>query len=336
VACASFGYDPRSYEPTYRLELGAPGRSLALEMAERLGLPQEWVDDARGRRDLKQAQAEELLKSLEVREADLLAQEQRIAALRREAEEALQRARQAERELVARKRSEAEAFARDLRRRAEESARKAAEAIQQAVRRVEETRRSVTAVGEKARAQALREVREAHEEVLKDEALGLAPEPELSPDALRLGARVRVGDLGVVGEVVEMLAHGELELAVGGKRLRVPRGAVSAVLAGSRGHAPAPMRGKAPVEARKTPSAVPAEINLVGLTVDEALPRVDKLLDDAALSDRSQLRVIHGFGQGRLRRAVAELLEGHPHVASFRAGSPGEGGGGVTVVELKE
>jgi DNA mismatch repair protein MutS2 len=96
------------------------------------------------------------------------------------------------------------------------------------------------------------------------------------------------------------------------------------------------MRGKAPVETRRTPSAVPAEINLVGLTVDEALPRVDKLLDDATLSDRTQLRVIHGFGQGRLRRAVAELLEGHPHVASFRAGSPGEGGGGVTVVELKD
>jgi DNA mismatch repair protein MutS2 len=336
VACASFGYDPRSYEPSYRLDLGTPGRSLALEMAERLGLPQEWVDDARGRRDLKQAQAEDLLKTLEAREADILAQEERIGALRREAEEALQRARQAERELVARKRSEAESFARDLRRRAEESARKAAEAIQQAVRRVEETRRSVAAVGEKARAQALREVRAAHEEVLKDESLGLAPEPELPPEALRLGARVRVGDLGVVGEVVEMLAHGELELAVSGKRLRVPRGAVSAVLAGSRGHAPAPMRGKAPVEMRKTGAAVPAEINLVGLTVDEALPRVDKLLDDAALSDRTQLRVIHGFGQGRLRRAVAELLEGHPHVASFRAGGPGEGGGGVTVVELKD
>jgi DNA mismatch repair protein MutS2 len=80
----------------------------------------------------------------------------------------------------------------------------------------------------------------------------------------------------------------------------------------------------------------PAEINLVGLTVEEALPRVDKLLDDAFLAERESVRVIHGFGEGRLRQAVAGLLEGHPHVASFRVGRSGEGGGGVTVVELKQ
>ena len=74
---------------------------------------------------------------------------------------------------------------------------------------------------------------------------------------------------------------------------------------------------------------------LATLTVDEALPRVDKLLDDAALSERKEVRVIHGFGAGKLRRAVAEMLDGHPHVAAFRTGGPGEGGGGVTVVELK-
>jgi len=81
---------------------------------------------------------------------------------------------------------------------------------------------------------------------------------------------------------------------------------------------------------------VPAEINVVGLTIDEALPRVDKLLDDAALSDRRELRVVHGFGTGRLRKAVEGLLDGHPHVASFHPADPSHGGGGVTVVELKD
>ena len=79
---------------------------------------------------------------------------------------------------------------------------------------------------------------------------------------------------------------------------------------------------------------MPAEINLVGLTVDEALPRVDKLLDDASLSDRTEIRLIHGFGEGRLKKALAGFLEGHPHVASVHVGS--EGRGGVTVVELKD
>jgi len=82
--------------------------------------------------------------------------------------------------------------------------------------------------------------------------------------------------------------------------------------------------------------AVPAEVNLIGLTVDEALPRLDKLLDDAALSDRQELRIIHGFGSGRLRKAVVALLDGHPLVRSHRPGGPSEGGGGATIVELKE
>ena len=63
---------------------------------------------------------------------------------------------------------------------------------------------------------------------------------------------------------------------------------------------------------------------------------MDKLLDDAAWPSGSELRVIHGFGAGQLRQAVAELLEGHPHVAAVRVGGASEGGGGVTVVELKE
>ena len=81
---------------------------------------------------------------------------------------------------------------------------------------------------------------------------------------------------------------------------------------------------------------VPPELNLIGLTVEEASDRVSKLLDDAALSDRRELRLIHGFGEGKLRKAIARLLETHPLVASWRAGGPSEGGGGATVVELRD
>ena len=81
---------------------------------------------------------------------------------------------------------------------------------------------------------------------------------------------------------------------------------------------------------------VPAEVNLIGLTVEDARERVTKVLDDAALSDRRELRLVHGFGEGKLRKAVAELLEGHPLVSSWRPGGSSEGGGGATVVELKD
>ena len=77
-------------------------------------------------------------------------------------------------------------------------------------------------------------------------------------------------------------------------------------------------------------------MNLIGLTVEEATERVDKVLDDAALSDRREIRLVHGFGEGKLRKAVAKLLEKHPLVASWRPGGPSEGGGGATVVELKD
>jgi len=82
--------------------------------------------------------------------------------------------------------------------------------------------------------------------------------------------------------------------------------------------------------------SIPAEVSLIGMTVEEARERVDKLLDDAALSDRREIRLVHGFGAGKLRKAVAQMLEGHPLVSSWRLGGPREGGAGATVVELKD
>ncbi|HEY2943367.1 MAG TPA: Smr/MutS family protein [Vicinamibacteria bacterium] len=330
VACASFGYDPQTYEPTYRLALGTAGRSLALEMAERLGLPAAVVKDARARLDRKEAQAEALLKKLEEGEERLRRDSARIDDERRAVEAARAELRAAEAEAERRKRSELEAFRRELLKRGEEAARRAADAIQKAVQRVETSRRAATAAGTKARTEALADIRAAQHEALDAPTLGLAPEPEPAGAALAVGGRARVRDLGVVGEVMSLNAD-EGELAVGGKRLRVPR----AELVGVAG--PAPSRGAVKITAaapRRDGGAGSSEVNLVGLTVDEALPRVDKALDEALLADRHEVRVIHGFGEGKLRKAVAVFLEGHPHVAGVRLGA--EGRGGVTVVELKE
>src|SRR5262245_52649810 len=182
VACASFGYDPETYEPTYRLTLGAPGRSLALEMAERLGLPAEAVRDARARRDDKEAQAEAVLARLEMEQRTLARERERIEDERREIEAARARADEAEREISARKRREVELFARELRQRGAEAARQAADAIQKAVQRVEEARKSALSAGSQARSEALLAIRAAHEQVLQDPELNLPPpEPEGTP-----------------------------------------------------------------------------------------------------------------------------------------------------------
>jgi DNA mismatch repair protein MutS2 len=330
VACASFGYDPQTYEPTYRLALGTAGRSLALEMAERLGLAAAVVKDARGRLDRNDAQAEALLKKLEEGEEKLRQDAARIDEERRAVDAAREELRAAEVEAERRKRSELEAFRRELMKRGEEAARRAAEAIQKAVQKIETSKRAAATAGTKARAEALADIRAAQTEALTAPELGLAPEPEPASAALAVGGRARVPNLGVVGQVMSLNGD-EVELAVGGKRLRVPR----AEMVGVAG--PTPSRGAVKISTvapDRAAGAGSSEVNLVGLTVDEALPRVDKALDDALLADRHEVRVIHGFGEGRLRKAVAGFLEGHPHVANVRLGA--EGRGGVTVVELKE
>ena len=335
VEAASFGYDPASYQPTYRLEIGKPGRSLALEMAERLGLPAEVVQDARARRDDKDEQAEALLARLEREKAAQDLDRERLDSLKAEAEEALARATAAEREIQAKKRREVEVFARELRRRAEEAEQKAAEAIREAVQRLEAARKT-EAAAPRLKSEAVAKVRDAHQAVLKDPALGLPEEQEAPSLPLAVGMRVRFKPMGVTGEVMALQGD-KAELAISGKRLKVATSELVGVPGGVWGgasplHRPPSNAGSVSFPTKQ----VPAELNLIGLTVEDARERVAKLLDDAALSDRHELRIVHGFGEGKLRKAVAKLLEQHPLVSSWRAGGPNEGGGGATVVELKD
>jgi DNA mismatch repair protein MutS2 len=325
VACASFGYDPVSYEPTYRLQLGVPGRSLALEMAERLGLPQQVVHDARSRLDTREAQVEAVLRKLDDDKAALERESERLADARRALEVERERQRAAERALEQKRRTEAEASARNLRKLTEGAARQAADAIARAVDRIEKSRKAPAMAAVEARVEAVREIREATEKAVAE----LVPqEPELPGAEIAEGSRVRVRSLGVVGEVLH-LAGSLVEIGVSGKRLRVPRSELIAL--GGPGRSSTLQPNPA---ARLRHAEVPAEINLVGCTVDEALPRIDKLLDDAALGERRELRVIHGFGEGKLKRALSAFLSRHPQVATVHVGA--EGGGGVTVVELKD
>jgi DNA mismatch repair protein MutS2 len=385
VTTASFGYHPETYEPTYRLTLGAPGRSLALEMAERLGLPSEVVHDARARRDDKEQQAEALLARLEKEKAELERERVRIEGMKAEAEGARARAAIAEREIAAKKRREVEAFARDLKRRAEEAERKAAAAIRAAVEKVEAAHKAA-AIAPRLRTEAVEAIRDARDEVLKDPELELPQEEELPAQAFAVGMRVRVKAMGIAGELIALQGD-EAEVAISGKRLRVPQDQLVALASRQTGGAAtksaavpggawgggappdqrepddavgvsgATVRNRPPSSARtasgssprhRPPSqggsvtvsaptkTVPAEVSLIGMTVEEARERVDKLLDDAALSDRREIRLVHGFGAGKLRKAVAQMLEGHPLVSSWRLGGPSEGGGGATVVELKD
>ncbi len=330
VACASFGYDPQTYAPTYVLQPGEAGRSLALEMAERLGLPHALVADARARVDKNQLEVDDLLKKLTAERASAAAEREQAQALRADAEMSLARQRLAEKEVAAARSGAAEAFAQELRRRSDEAARKAADAIRAAVQQLESSRKSTHAEAARARSAAVEAIRQAQQEAVADLPVAVPEREQELAGEPRVGDRVKLKELGVSGQVLDV-SGAFVEVAVSGKRLKVRQADVTRLPAAPEKPRTVPV----PSRVRQSAEEAAPEINLIGLTVDEALPRLDKLLDQAAMGDRDELRVIHGFGAGRLRAAVASLLEGHPHVASFREGRAHEGGGGATIVELK-
>ncbi len=152
-----------------------------------------------------------------------------------------------------------------------------------------------------------------------------APEP--LPD-LEPGVRVSVSPLGVEGTVLEI--HGKhAEVDVRGKRLRAALADLRVI-----GKAAAP-RASVSVDLQPRTGSL-TELNVVGCTVEEALARTGRFLDETMLTDMREVRVIHGHGTGQLRRALAEFFKDHPLVARFEHPRLEQGGGGVTVVELKD
>jgi DNA mismatch repair protein MutS2 len=144
---------------------------------------------------------------------------------------------------------------------------------------------------------------------------------------------VAVGGFGVEGTVVS-LHGGQADVDVRGKRMRAPLGSLRLVAAPGTQAAEKPsVRVSVHLQPRE---GLLTELNVIGCNVDEALERTERFLDETLIGDQKTVRVVHGYGTGQLRRAIAHLLKHHPQVASFHHAAPGQGGDGVTVIELKE
>ena len=327
--CASFAYDPASFAPTYKLVLNQPGRSLAFEIANRLGVPPGVVDDARARLPESARKQEAILADLAREKAELAQNQERLEAEQRKVRE-LEQTLSAR---LARIEDERERMREDTRTRI------------QTRREAEDQRlRALFAEAEEKLkgAKTPRAVVRLRGEILSQ----VTPESEARVEAsvagsLSVGDFVEAPALGWRG-LVTALTDADVEIDSGGKRIRLGRGLVQ------RGKNPkatgAPRwpaaatrsKGESAAQARAT-DETPAhrQLMLVGMRVDEAMPLVDKFLDDAFLADAPSVRIVHGFGQGRLRAAVRDLLKSHPHVTGFRDGAPNEGGAGATIVELR-
>jgi DNA mismatch repair protein MutS2 len=182
-----------------------------------------------------------------------------------------------------------------------------------------------------ARSDARAAVEAVARKFLEPEA-GAKGEPPIAAGRLPApGDRVVVGGLGLEA-VVTSVHDGTADLDVRGKRMRASLRDLRIVGGG----APAgPARINVNVELQPR-DATPADLNVIGCTVDEAIARAERFLDESLLTDQRVVRFIHGYGTGQLKRALAGFLQQHPLVARFATAPPEQGGGGVTVVELKE
>jgi DNA mismatch repair protein MutS2 len=343
VKSAAFGFDAETFAPTYRLVYGSPGRSLALEIAARLGMPSRVIAAARANLGDREKQLAEHLAKIDA-ELRVIEHERRLIARERQTlAESEQRLKGREEAI----RHREDTFNRRLNERLDDQLRAArreidsvieglkartAELSAQAARQLAHT----ISTGEAGAARS--DARAAVDKVIERVKGGTEPQQSQADATSRgpvaPGARVAVGALGIEGTVVHV-NDGQAEVDVRGKRLR-------AAVRDLRVLSPAPSRsgGRSPsvkvrVDLQPRESST-TDLNVIGCTVDEAISRAEKFLDETTVTDQRTVRLIHGHGTGQLRRALAEFLKGHPLVARFELAPPDQGGGGVTVVELKE
>jgi DNA mismatch repair protein MutS2 len=331
VVNASLEFNVQTLQPTYKLTLGLPGRSNALAIARRLGLPEEIIAAARAEVDPDDLRADKLIGDIH---------RQRKVAFREseKAERARSEARRLERQLTERlEKIEQE------REKVLEQARAEGELEVEVLKAQLQTLKSEL----KHARQPLEALAALEQQVAQVEANLQAPEKEKKSRQARPAGKLALGDkvtlrtLGTPG-VITALDEDEAEIQAGALRLRVPleevrRAQESAAEAleakPGKKHPPAPPEKKSALSLAPSPGM---EVDLRGMNSEEALEKLDAYLDKAYLAGMPFVRIIHGKGTGKLRQVVREALREHPQVKSFEDGREKEGGEGVTVASLAE
>jgi DNA mismatch repair protein MutS2 len=348
VAVAAFGFDPATFEPSYHLVYGTPGRSLALEIAGRLGLDPDVLTSARANIGVRDAQVAEHLAKMDQNLRDLEHERRLLARERQVLTDAEAKVKSREDTLGQRE----EAFRRRIEDRLDERLREARREIDRVVDDLKRKTADLAAEAERRMAKravnippistgdagAVRvEARQALDHAaarFRGEEEERRQPPATGDTRPAAGDRVAVAGLGLEGVLLAL--HGEeAEIDMLGKRVRARLADVRVVSKGGTGQKPAP-RVSVSVQVQSRPDTAAGDLHLIGCTVEEALARTERYLDEMLLSDQRTVRVIHGYGTGQLRRAIAEFLRNHPLVARYEPAPPEKGGGGVTVVELKE
>jgi DNA mismatch repair protein MutS2 len=329
IVNASVEFDVETLSPTYHLSIGLPGRSNALEIAQRLGMPAGIIDEARESIAPEQRQVDDLLSDIRA-QRDRAAHERHAEEIaRREAEEI--RGRLDERMAgIEREREQLLAAAQDEIERETERVRAVlAEAEREA------GRQKLAAAA--AKLQQARESAAQSTERLGARFRSRRREPRAPrvpagppPESIQPGDLVWLRGMDRYGEAIaEPDAKGEVEIRLGPLHSRIKLAQVERV------QRPRPSQAHGTVTTTEVQVPVVApEVDIRGQTVDEAVPAIERYLDDAFRAALPAARIIHGKGTGTLRRHVRELLSKHALVKSYEEALPQEGGEGVTIVHL--
>lgn len=318
IVNASMEFDSATGKPTYRLVTGIPGRSRAIDVAQMIGLPSSIIAAARARLGDMYGETDTLLAQLQKRMSEVLRQQDEAARTVREVES--ERAKLAETRAAVEKEKArlGVTYREELERLRDDVTRQVTNEIKHLRELDRNARANVKAT-----------------EVLKNVATPLEKAIDFLPAEQRevhAGDKVEHRKFKVRGAVVS-IDGGKAVLNVNGRKMTVdvrdlaPVGVAPATSPAERGRVGGATQNSDAVE-------ISAELNLIGQRVDDALDESDKFLDRALLEGKQAVRIIHGFGTGRLRQAIREHLRKHPAVKSWRPGAENEGGDGATVAVL--
>ena len=324
---ASMEFDVATLRPTYRLLVGVPGRSNAFAIAERLGLPKSIIEHARGEVSEDELKVDTMIASLE-KDRRTAESERKLAERLRLDVEKLQQQIADERAKFQEQKAKLLDEAREQARLSVAKAKREAEDI------IAELRQLALDEGASVKEHKLIEARKKLEDAVPAPA-AREPRAAAGGKAVKIepGDEVKVHSLGGQrGHVVELSGNQEAVVQLGIMKMKVALADLEPVR--QQASSKTKQQAQATVVKRSRDENIRTELDLRGTTLDEAILEVDRFLDEAFLSNLGQVYVIHGKGTGALRAGIQEFLRRHKHVKSYRLGSFGEGGAGVTIAEL--
>ncbi|WP_342544587.1 endonuclease MutS2 [Lysinibacillus sp. FSL K6-4013] len=324
VANASVEFDIETLSPTYRLLIGVPGRSNAFEISSRLGLPESIIDRAKGFTGTDRHEVESMIASLEETRRQSEDDAERSHALLLESE-TLRKELQDKLQAYEERKEALDKKAKEKARKIVDEAKREAEAI---IAELREMRKNADQV---VKEHELIEARKRLDEAtpLEDnKVLKKAAQVKARAQNLVVGDEVKVLSYGQRGTLLEKVSNTEWVVQMGILKMKISDSDLEYIKPEKE-----PVLRTAGVKNRN--SHVKLELDLRGERYEDAIVRTEKYIDDALLSNYGRVSIIHGVGTGALRQGIQSYLKKHKRVKSFRFGEAGEGGLGVTVVELK-